>query len=58
MSKNVDIDILHKIKLFTDSVLSVGVLKLVITTINCVESLYEAGGKSRYGVINDVTLLI
>ena len=47
MSKNVDVGILCKIKFFTDSVLSVGVLKLAITTINCVECLYEAGGKTN-----------
>ena len=36
MSKNVDVGILCKIKFFTDSVLSVGVLKLAITTINLI----------------------
>ena len=46
MSKNVYIGILRKIKFFTHSVLSVGVPKLAITTINCVECLHEAGKKS------------
>ena len=44
VSKNVNVGILCKIKFFTDSVLSVGVLKLAIYTINCVECLHEAGG--------------
>ena len=37
LSKNVDVDILCKIKFFMDNVLSVEVLKLAITIINCVE---------------------
>ena len=44
-SKNVDVGILHKINFFMNCVLSVEVLKLAITTINCVEFLHEARGK-------------
>ena len=48
LSKNTDVAILCKIKFVTDSVLSVGVLKLTITTINCcVGCLHETGGKSN-----------
>ena len=47
MSKNVNVSILGKTNFFTDSFLSVGVLKLVITTVNCVESLHGARGKSN-----------
>ena len=47
LSKNVDVDILCKIKFFMDNVLSVEVLKLAITTINCVECLHEARGKTN-----------
>ena len=32
---------------FCDGVLNVGVLKLVITIINCVECLHEAGRKTN-----------
>ena len=39
--------ILCKTEFFTDSVSSVGVLKLAITTINCVKCLHEAGGKTN-----------
>ena len=46
MSKNVDVGILCKINFFMDSVLSVEVLKLAITTINCVECLHEAREKT------------
>ena len=46
MSKNVDVGIFRKIRFLTDSVLSVGVLKLATTTINCVECLHETGGKT------------
>ena len=46
MSKNINVGILCKISYFTDSVLSVEVLKLEITTINCVECLHETGGKT------------
>ena len=41
MSKNIDVGILRKIKYFTDSILSGGVLNLAITTINYVECLHE-----------------
>ena len=47
MSKNVNVCILRKTKFFTDSVLSVGELKLAITTVNCVECLHKAGGKAN-----------
>ena len=47
LSKNINVGILHKIKFFADSVLSVGVLKLAITTINCVGCLHETGGKTN-----------
>ena len=47
MSKNVNVGILLKINFFMNSVLSVEVLKLAITTINCVECLHEARGKSN-----------
>ena len=47
MSKILDVGILRKVNFFTDSVLSVGVLKLAITTINCVEYLHEAGRKTN-----------
>ena len=46
MSKNVDVGILCKINFFMDSVLSVEVLKLAITSINCVECLHEAREKT------------
>ena len=46
MSKNINVGILCKISFFTDSVLSVEVLKLEITTINFVECLHETGGKT------------
>lgn len=47
MNENVNEGILCKTKFFTDSVLSVGVLKLVITNINCVAYLYEAKRKTN-----------
>ena len=52
MSKKVDVGILRKIKFFTDSVLSVGVLKQAITTINCVGCLHETGRKTNiFGIL-------
>ena len=47
MSKNVNVGVLCKTKFFMDSVLSVGVLKLAITTINCAECLHEAGTETN-----------
>ena len=47
MSKNVDVGILRKISFFMNSVLSVEVLKLAITTVNCVECLHGARGKTN-----------
>ena len=47
MNENVNEGILCKTKFFTDSVLSVGVLKLAITNINCVAYLYEAKRKTN-----------
>ena len=47
MSKNVSVGVLCKTKFFMDSVLSVGVLKLAITTINCAECLHEAGTETN-----------
>ena len=47
MSKNVDVGILRKINFFMNSVLSVEVLKLAITTVNCVECLHGARGKTN-----------
>ena len=57
MSKNINVGILCKISYFTDSVLSVEVLKLEITTINCVECLHETGGKT-YICIGIVIFLV
>ena len=58
MNENVKEGILCKTKFFTDSVLSVGVLKLAITTINCVAYLHEAKRKTNYLVCCDVTTTI
>ena len=47
LSQNVEINIFHKVKFFTDSVLSIGILKQEIATVNCTECLHEAGGKTN-----------
>ena len=46
-SQNVEIGVFCKVKFFTDSVLSIGILKQEITTVNCAECLHEAGEKTN-----------